>query len=224
MNILCGFPETAWRSLSGDRMDSPPTCKPFRERIAAACHPLRARPGRRHSAGREQKPAARSHLRAAAGAGLSLFGETACRKQSPRQSANAPAPCSWHMIGHLQTNKCRDAVSLFSMIQSVDSLPLAIEINKWAGHLPKPCPYCWRSTSPANPPSSAALPKNSWPPCPRSIPAPVGDSRPDDHRPVHPDPEKVRPVFRRLREWKAECEKILGAPLPHFEHGHDRRF
>jgi len=38
----------------------------------------------------------------------------------------------WHFIGHLQSNKCRDAVELFEMIESVDSLALAQEINKRA--------------------------------------------------------------------------------------------
>jgi uncharacterized pyridoxal phosphate-containing UPF0001 family protein len=28
------------------------------------------------------------------------------------------------------------------------------------------------------------------------------------------DPEKVRPVFRQMRELKEQCEKVLGAPLP----------
>ena len=37
--------------------------------------------------------------------------------------------------------------------------------------------------------------------------------------PWSPDPEKVRPVFRRLREIKQECESILGAPLPHLSMG-----
>src|SRR6185436_11838186 len=46
------------------------------------------------------------------------------------QEAKAKIPlCSgrlrWHMVGHLQSNKCRDAVELFEMIQSVDSLKLA---------------------------------------------------------------------------------------------------
>lgn len=36
----------------------------------------------------------------------------------------------WHMIGHLQRNKVKDVVGLVSMIQSVDSLPLAKEIEK----------------------------------------------------------------------------------------------
>ena len=39
-------------------------------------------------------------------------------------------PVRWHMIGHLQTNKVRQIVSQVSMIQSVDSLKLAREIEK----------------------------------------------------------------------------------------------
>lgn len=37
-----------------------------------------------------------------------------------------------HFVGHLQTNKAKDAVSVFDLIQSVDSLKLACEINKHA--------------------------------------------------------------------------------------------
>jgi uncharacterized pyridoxal phosphate-containing UPF0001 family protein len=33
------------------------------------------------------------------------------------------------------------------------------------------------------------------------------------------EPEKIRPHFRRLRELKAGCEQILGAPLPHLSMG-----
>jgi pyridoxal phosphate enzyme (YggS family) len=39
-----------------------------------------------------------------------------------------PAPV-WHMIGHLQTNKAKQAVELFSIIQSVDSVRLADTIS-----------------------------------------------------------------------------------------------
>jgi uncharacterized pyridoxal phosphate-containing UPF0001 family protein len=37
--------------------------------------------------------------------------------------------------------------------------------------------------------------------------------------PWSPDPERIRPVFRQLRELKSECEQILGAPLPHLSMG-----
>ena len=39
---------------------------------------------------------------------------------------------NWHMIGHLQSNKARDAVKNFSIIHSVDSVKLANVINKEA--------------------------------------------------------------------------------------------
>lgn len=38
----------------------------------------------------------------------------------------------WHLIGHLQTNKVKDAVRIFDLIHSVDSLRLGQEINKQA--------------------------------------------------------------------------------------------
>ena len=36
----------------------------------------------------------------------------------------------WHMIGHLQRNKVKKAVKLFDMIETIDSLKLAVAINK----------------------------------------------------------------------------------------------
>lgn len=43
----------------------------------------------------------------------------------------------WHLIGHLQTNKVRDAVKIFSLIHSVDSIHLAKEISKEAARINK---------------------------------------------------------------------------------------
>jgi pyridoxal phosphate enzyme (YggS family) len=40
----------------------------------------------------------------------------------------------WHMVGHLQTNKVKDALKIFSLIHSLDSLRLAREIEKRASH------------------------------------------------------------------------------------------
>lgn len=69
-------------------------------------------------------------------AGLTVLGE------SKVQEAKAKTPvvssrARWHMIGHLQTNKARDAVALFELIHSVDSVKLAAELNKWAEHTGK---------------------------------------------------------------------------------------
>ena len=43
----------------------------------------------------------------------------------------------WHMVGHLQTNKVKGAVKIFALIQSVDSIYLAQEIDKQAAKINK---------------------------------------------------------------------------------------
>jgi len=43
----------------------------------------------------------------------------------------------WHMVGHLQSNKTKDAVKIFDLIHSVDSIALAQEINKQAAKINK---------------------------------------------------------------------------------------
>ncbi|MDP3804351.1 MAG: YggS family pyridoxal phosphate-dependent enzyme [Candidatus Omnitrophota bacterium] len=44
---------------------------------------------------------------------------------------------AWHLVGHLQTNKVRDAVKVSTLIHSVDSVKLAKEIDKVAAKLNK---------------------------------------------------------------------------------------
>ncbi len=42
------------------------------------------------------------------------------------------APLRWHLIGHLQRRKAREAVALFDVVQSVDTLRLAETLNRHA--------------------------------------------------------------------------------------------
>ena len=76
---------------------------------------------------------------AAAGLGLSLFGENKVQ-EAKAKIPSCPGRLRWHMVGHLQSNKCRDAVELFEMVQSVDSLHLAEELNKRAEQAAKTLP------------------------------------------------------------------------------------
>ncbi|RKY95603.1 MAG: YggS family pyridoxal phosphate-dependent enzyme [Candidatus Hydrothermota bacterium] len=62
-------------------------------------------------------------------AGLHLFGENRVQ-EAERKIPQVRGEAEWHMIGHLQRNKVKKAVRLFSMIQSVDSFELAREIDK----------------------------------------------------------------------------------------------
>ncbi len=68
----------------------------------------------------------------AVAAGHRVFGESRV-VEAKGKIPQVAGTLEWHMIGHLQTNKVRDAVALFDLIHSVDSLRLAEEINRRAG-------------------------------------------------------------------------------------------
>jgi len=69
--------------------------------------------------------------------GLNCFGENRVQVAEPKINAINDTNIKWHLIGNLQTNKVKKAVNLFSVIHSVDSIKLAIEINKRAKELDK---------------------------------------------------------------------------------------
>jgi PLP dependent protein len=61
-------------------------------------------------------------------AGQRVFGENRVQEAQAKVEA-LPGDVQWHLIGHLQRNKVKFACDLFDLIESVDSLPLAQEIN-----------------------------------------------------------------------------------------------
>jgi len=73
----------------------------------------------------------RDRIREAVAAGADILGEN--RVQEAKEKIEAlGTEASWHLIGHLQTNKAKYAVKLFDLIHSVDNLELAEEIDKQA--------------------------------------------------------------------------------------------
>jgi PLP dependent protein len=66
-------------------------------------------------------------------AGIRLVGEN--KIQDAKKKIGGLLPVRKHFIGHLQTNKVKDAVRLFDLIESVDSYKLAVEIDRQAGNL-----------------------------------------------------------------------------------------
>jgi pyridoxal phosphate enzyme (YggS family) len=65
----------------------------------------------------------------AVAAGVMIIGENYVQEAEAAQAAVGRG-VSWHFIGHLQTNKAAKAVELFDLIETVDSLKLAREIDK----------------------------------------------------------------------------------------------
>lgn len=152
-------------------------------------------------------------------AGLILFGENKVQEAKAKIPL-CPGRLRWHMIGHLQSNKCREAVSLFEMIQSVDSLHLAEEINKRAEQAAKTMPVLLEVNAAGEASKFGYRPEQLLEELIRINALP----RLEIHGlmtvpPWAPDPEKARPVFRQVRELKERCEQILGAPLPHLSMG-----
>ena len=70
-------------------------------------------------------------IREAIEAGHSVFGENRVQEAQAKVQ-ELGRDVRWHLIGHLQRNKVKFVCDLFSMIQSVDSLALAQELNKHA--------------------------------------------------------------------------------------------
>lgn len=73
-------------------------------------------------------------IRIAYAAGIRDFGENRVQEAATKQKELADlTDISWHLIGHLQTNKAKLAVEHFDWIHTLDSLDLADRINRYAG-------------------------------------------------------------------------------------------
>lgn len=199
-------------------MDLAANWQALQQRVAAAC----ARAGRDPATvavlavTKGQPPEV---VAAAAALGLRLFGENRVQEAKAKIPL-CPSRLEWHMIGHLQTNKCRDAVALFQMVHSVDSLRLARELNKWAEKAGRTIPILLEA--------NIAGESSKFGYAPEQLLAELKELNALPRLEIHglmtmapwtPDPEKVRPVFRQLRELKQRCEAALGAPLPHLSMG-----
>ena len=152
-------------------------------------------------------------------AGQLVFGENKVQEAKAKIPL-CPGNARWHFIGHLQSNKVRDVVELFEMIESVDSLALAQEINKRAEAAAKTMPVLLEVNVAGEASKFGYQPERLLAELEGLNQLP----RIELHGlmtvpPYVTDPEKARPHFRRLRELKLQCEQILGAPLPHLSMG-----
>ncbi len=83
------------------------------------------------------KTVSAEHVKEAIAAGVTILGENYVQEAREKFKALVQYPVSWHFIGHLQSNKAKYAVRLFDLIHSVDSLKLALELDKQAAKVDK---------------------------------------------------------------------------------------
>ncbi|HAJ57036.1 MAG TPA: YggS family pyridoxal phosphate-dependent enzyme [Candidatus Omnitrophica bacterium] len=115
----------------------------------------------------------------------------------------------WHMIGHLQTNKVKDAVRLFGLIHSVDSLRLAEEIDKQAKKISKVQDLLLEVKISHEATKSGFEPEEA-------LGAVKEISSFKNIRvnglmtiaPLFDDPEKTRPYFRKLKELEDKINQL----------------
>lgn len=96
----------------------------------------------------------------AVAAGIKIIG------QNYVQEAEAAYPAvgsraRWHFIGHLQKNKVKKAVKLFDMIETVDSVALADEIDKRCAQIGKVMPVLIEINSGREPQKAGVLPEKA---------------------------------------------------------------
>lgn len=162
-------------------------------------------------------------VREAAEAGVRIFGENYVQEAREKIEAIGHG-IEWHMTGHLQRNKAKEAVAMFDMIQTIDSVDLAMELDKRARAAGKTI----RGLIEVNlggEGSKAGISKGDL------IPLLTATSELSNLSiqglmtipPYYDHPEQVRPYFRTLRELKDEVNE-KGFPLAELSMGMSHDF
>ena len=184
------------------------------------------RAGRPHGAVRlvaVSKTQPLSRVLEAHAAGLSVFGENYVQ-EAAEKIPEVPG-AEWHLIGKLQGNKVRKAVSLFAWIQTADSAKRLAEISRCAAEAGKVVPALIEVNVAGEGSKAGALPGEL-----RAILASsrgLPGVRVEGLMAIPPwseDPEASRPHFVRLRELRDALAQESGAALPELSMGMSNDF
>ncbi len=149
-------------------------------------------------------------VRQGASAGIRHFGENRVQEAQgklPLLADLSPRP-TWHMVGHLQTNKVKTALNLFDIIQSVDSLHLAEAISRRVPTSVR-VPVLLESNIAGEQAKYGFSPQELLAQAEAIRRLPGLDVRGlMTVAPMAEDPDELRPVFRRLRQ----LAQSLGLP------------
>jgi len=153
-------------------------------------------------------------IREALACGITDIGENRVQEAILKHKHLTPstynlAPIKWHMLGHLQTNKVKEAVRIFDLIQSVDSTRLAEAIDKEAGKIGKIQDILIEvKVSPEA--TKSGLKPEEVPEALKEI-SQLKNINLKGLMTIAPqtsDPEKARPFFRALRQLRDKISKL----------------
>jgi len=152
-----------------------------------------------------------ARIRDALACGIADLGENRVQEAIPKVAALGRV-VRWHMIGHLQRNKVRDAVSIFDVIHSLDSQRLAGEISQRA----KTAIDVLLEVNVAGEAQKFGFPPDAVLPVVRELMALPG-LRVKGLMTIAPqanNPDEVRPVFHRLRELRDALASLRTTESP----------
>jgi pyridoxal phosphate enzyme (YggS family) len=194
------------RSLRAVIMGIKENVAQVQERIVAACRRSRRGPD-------DVKLVAISktfppeYVRAAYEAGLRDFGENRVQEAMAKRPALSDLSITWHLVGHLQTNKAKAARELFHWVHAVDSFRLAQKLDQAAaaggGRLP-----VLLEVNLGEEASKAGVGESEIIQLAEQV-SRLGTLEARGLMVIPPfldDPELVRPYFRRLRELAREID------------------
>lgn len=141
-------------------------------------------------------------------AGVRIIGENYVQEAAAAFAA-VGRRAEWHFIGHLQKNKAKKAVELFDVIETVDSVALAAEIDKRSRELGKIMPVFIEVNSGREPQKAGVLPEAAEA-LVREVAA-FAHIRVDGLMTMGPetgDPEDSRPYFRLTRELSESLQAL----------------
>jgi len=160
-------------------------------------------------------------IRQAVAAGLRVFGEN--RVQEAREKIPLVPGVSWHLVGSLQRNKVKEALRLFHLIHSVDSLPLAEEISEQAlrADAGRPAEILIQVNISAEPQKHGVTPDGTADLVARVLRLPGARVRGlMGIAPRVEEPRRARPFFARLRETRDRVNVLVpGAGLEELSMG-----
>ncbi len=141
-------------------------------------------------------------------AGLTIVGENYVQ-EAERAVKVIGNRVTWHMIGHLQTNKAKKAVRIFDLIETVDSAKLASAIDKECRKMDKIMPILLEINSGEEPQKAGMMPNDAMALI-KEISA-FKNIRIMGLMTMGPfagDPEEARPYYRKTREIFEKVQEI----------------
>ena len=93
-------------------------------------------------------------------AGLEIIGENYVQ-EAERAFQVVGGKVKWHMIGHLQSNKAKNAVRVFDLIETVDSVKLARAIDRACGKIDKVMPILMEINSGEESQKAGVMPEDA---------------------------------------------------------------